>query len=257
MSTLPLVLGAYTAGYAALAHALWRRRGIVRPLRAAAFALGLATVAVALASPLDGWAEGGSLVAHMAQHELLLNVGPVLLLLGLDAQLASPLTRAVGGTIARRRRGLRALGVLGTPALALGLYVGVVAGWHVPDAYAAAAGSQVLHPLEHVSMLWVGLLFWFHLLRPLPSVRRLTTARGQAGYLLLGALGSALLAALLVGAPVSLYGESVSAGLGDQRLAGGVMMVVEMPLVLGVGYAVLLRSALRPRRGGGAAWLGT
>jgi hypothetical protein len=35
------------------------------------------------------------------------------------------------------------------------------------------------------------------------------------------------------------------------------MMAVEMPLALGVGYAVLLRAALRPRPRAGAAWLGT
>ena len=108
MTALAPVLAAYAAGYAALAHRVWRRRGVVRPLRAAAFALGLAAVAAALASPLDRWADDGSLVAHMAQHELLLNVAPVLLLLGLDAQLAAPLTRAVGGPVARRSRGLRA-----------------------------------------------------------------------------------------------------------------------------------------------------
>ena len=43
----------------------------------------------------------------------------------------------------------------------------------------------------------------------------------------------------------------------DQRLAGGLMMMVEMPLALGVGYAVLLRAALRPRGRTGDAWLAT
>jgi len=252
---LAIALGAYAAGYGALVHRLWRRRGIVRPARVAAFTLGLAAVALALASPLDTWAAEGSLVAHMAQHELLLNVAPVLLLLGLDAQLAAPLSRAVGAALARRRGGLRALRSVGAPTLAVALYVVVVAAWHLPGAYAAAAGSAVLHPLEHASLLWVGLLFWFHLLRPLPAVRRLTPP-AQLGYLLLGTAGGALLAAVLAGAPVALYPASVSAGLADQRLAGGLMMAVEMPLALAVGYAVLLRAALRPRRRMGSGWLG-
>ena len=255
---LALALAGYAVGYGALTRRLWRRRRIFRPRRAAAFALGLAGVAVALASPLDAWAADGSLLAHMAQHELLLNVAPVLLLLGLDAQLAAPLSRAIGGSLVRRDRDrrLRALALLGSPALALALYVGVVAAWHVPGAYAAAAGSALLHPLEHISLLWVGTLFWFHLLRPLPALRRLSPAR-QAGYLLLGTLGGALLAGTLAGAPVALYPQWVSSGLDDQRLAGGLMMAVEMPLALAVGYAVLLRAALRPRRGTESAWLGT
>ena len=256
MTALAPVLAAYAFGYAALAHRVWRRRGVVHPLRIAAFALGLTAVAAALASPLDGWADDGSLVAHMAQHELLLNVAPVLLLLGLDAQLAAPLTRAVGGPVARRSRGLRALALLGAPALALVLYVGVAAAWQVPAVYAAAAASPVLHPLEHLTLTWIGLLFWFHLLRPLPSVRRLAPA-GQAVFLLLGMVGGALLAAVLIGAPVALYPDAVSGGLSDQRLAGGLMMAVEMPLALGVGYAVLLRAALRPRGRAGDAWLAT
>ena len=61
---------------------------------------------------------------------------------------------------------------------------------------------------------------------------------------------------MLAGAPVALYPASVSAGLADQRLAGGLMMAVEMPLALAVGYAVLLRAALRPRRRMGSGWLG-
>jgi len=256
VTALGLVLAVYAAGYAALAHRVWRRRGVVRPLRAVAFALGLAAIAAALASPLDGWADDGSLVAHMAQHELMLNVAPVLLLLGLDAQLAAPLTRAVGGPVARNRRGLRVLGLLGAPALGLALYLGVAAAWQVPAVYGAAAASPVLHPLEHLTLVWVGLLFWFHLLRPLPSVRRLEPA-GQGVYLLIGMAGGALLAAVLIGAPTALYPGSVSSGMADQRLAGGLMMAVEMPLALGVGYAVLLRAALRGRRRTGNAWLAT
>ena len=62
---------------------------------------------------------------------------------------------------------------------------------------------------------------------------------------------------MLIGAPVALYPDAVSGGIADQRLAGGLMMAVEMPLALGVGYAVLLRAALRPRGRTGDAWLAT
>ena len=228
----------------------------MRPLRALAFALGLAAVAIALASPLDGWAAEGSLVAHMAQHELLLNVAPVLLLLGLDVQLAAPLGRAVGSTLAGRSSRLRVLRALAAPALALVLYVGVVAAWHVPGVYAAAAGSAVLHPVEHLSRSGSGCCSGFTCCARCPrSVR--SGRRRSSGTCCSGTLGSAALAALLAGAPVALYPESVSSGLDDQRLAGGLMMAVEMPLALAVGYAVLLRAALRSRRRVGSAWLGT
>ena len=254
---LGAVLLLYAGGYVLLAQRVRRRRGTVRPLRAASFALGLATIGAALASPLDGAADGGSLLAHMAQHELLLNVAPVMLLLGIDAQLAAPLTRAVGAPLARRRGGSRLLQAAGTPGVALGLYVGAMAGWHVPGVYSAAAATPVLHGIEHASYVWAGTLFWFQLLRPLPTLRRMT-AGGELPFLLGGTLGGAALAALLIGAPVSLYPAAVSGGLGDQQLAGALMMAVEMPLALAIGTVLVMRAARRARARGGPAlpWLG-
>ena len=68
----------------AMGRERWSRRtgrAMVSGLAAASFFAGLATVAVALASPLDGAAET-SLTAHMVQHVLLLAVAAPLLALG-------------------------------------------------------------------------------------------------------------------------------------------------------------------------------
>jgi cytochrome c oxidase assembly factor CtaG len=254
---LATVLLLYAGGYAALALRVRRRGGAPRPLRTASFALGLVAIGVALASPLEAAAADGSLLAHMAQHELLLNVAPVLLLLGIDARLAAPVTRALVAPLARPARGRRLLLAAGTPGVALGVFAAVIAVWHIPAVYAAAAASPVLHGIEHASYLWAGLLFWFQLLRPLPTLRRMEPA-GELLFLLGGTLAGAALAALLVGAPVSLYPEAVSGGPTDQQLAGGLMMAVEMPLALGIGTFVLMRGTRRPRarRGPEVPWLG-
>jgi putative membrane protein len=124
--------------------------------------------------------------------------------------------------------------------LALLLYVGVMWLWYVPAVYTHVSASPVLHPLGHVLFTATGLLFWFHVLRPLPALVTLTPWQKLA-YLLLGTLGGAVVAAVLVGSPHPLYGASLE----NQRLAGAVMMGVEMPLAVGAALWVFLRAIPR------------
>jgi putative membrane protein len=222
---------------------VWRRRrsrGRVDWARAGVYALGLAVIVAALDSPLDALADRGSMAAHMVQHELLGNMAPVLLLLGLDAGLARPVTRSVFGPAVRNVRGRRLLRAGNSPVLAVGLYVGVVWLWYVPSVYRTVSASSVLHPLGHILFVLTGLLFWFHVLRPLPALVTLTPSQ-KLLYLLIGTIGGAVIAAVLVGAPHPLYGATLE----NQRLAGAVMMVVEMPLALGFGLWVFLRAVPR------------
>jgi putative membrane protein len=235
---IPVVL--YGAVYTKLVLDRQRSRGRVDWARAGVYALGLAVIVIALDSPLDGLADRGSMAAHMVQHELLGNIAPVLLLLGLDAGLARPVTRPIFGPAVRSARGRRLLRAANHPVLAVGLYIGVMWLWYVPSVYRTVSASSVLHPLGHILFVLTGLLFWFHILRPLPALVTLTAAQ-KLLYLLIGTIGGALVAAVLVGAPQPLYG----AGLENQRLAGAVMMAVEMPLALGFGLWVFLRAVPR------------
>jgi putative membrane protein len=208
--------------------------------RTCAYALGLVAIVVALDSKLDALADHGSLAAHMVQHELLGNIAPILLLLGLDAALARPVTQQAFGPIIRRPGWRRALRAANSPVLAVALYVGAMWLWYVPPVYKHVSASPVLHPLGHVLFVATGLLFWFHVLRPLPALVTLTPWQKLA-YLLAGTLGGAVVAAVLVGAPHALYGASLQ----NQRLAGAVMMAVEMPLALGAALWVFLRAVPR------------
>src|SRR6202047_5438185 len=62
--------------------AIRRTRPVLFPAwRLAAFLLGLATILVAIGSPLDGFADA-LLSAHMVEHLLLMSFAPPLLLLG-------------------------------------------------------------------------------------------------------------------------------------------------------------------------------
>lgn len=88
--------------YAQLVLLRRRTSGRIDWPRMCAYTLGLLAVLVALDSKLDALADRGSLTAHMVQHELLGNLAPVLLLLGLDAALARPVTQEVFGPMIRR-----------------------------------------------------------------------------------------------------------------------------------------------------------
>jgi putative membrane protein len=231
---------AYGLLYALLVRRRRRTTGRIDWPRVCAYTLGLLAILGALDSKLDALADAGSMTAHMVQHELLGNIAPVLLLLGLDAALARPVTQELFAPIIRRpvlRRWLRAAN---SPLLAVTLYVGVMWLWYVPAVYRHVSASPVLHPLGHVLFIATGLLFWFHVLRPLPALVTLTPWR-KLGYLLVGTLGGAVVAAFLVGAPHALYGATLE----NQRFAGAVMMGVEMPLAVGAALWVFLRAVPR------------
>jgi putative membrane protein len=233
---------AYGLLYALLVRRRSRVYGRVDRRRAATYALGLVVILGALASPLDSLADDGSMVAHMVQHELIGNVAPILLLLGLDAGLARPVTRQLFGPAVHSARGRHLLRLAANPVLALGLYIGAMWLWYIPGVYQTISASSVLHPLGHILFVLTGLLFWFHVLRPLPALVTLTPAQ-KLLYLLIGMVGGSVVAAVLIGAPQALYGASLE----NQRLAGAVMMGVEMPLALGAALWVFLRAAARER----------
>ena len=209
--------------------------------RAASFLGGLAGILVALISPLDRLSDQ-LFFLHMVQHVLLLDVVPILLIGGLTKHLLRPVTR-------RLQRLERAAGPLGDPIFAIFLYVGTVWSWHVPAMYDAALQHPLVHVVEHTTYAVAGSLYWWHLLSPIRSRRRLQ-GMGPALYMAATKLLVGLLGITLVFSSGSLYpfyarhagywGLSAHA---DQALAGGVM-ALEQSLVMGIALAVLFARML-------------
>jgi putative membrane protein len=143
--------------------------------RLAAFLLGLATIWLAIASPLDGFADA-LLSAHMIEHLLLMSFVPPLLLLGYPVV---PLLRGLPRTITIHILGplirisaLRRLGhFLTTPLVAWLIMNLIFLGWHIPTAYDFALDHEHWHEFEHACFLGASLLFWFPLIRPWPASR--------------------------------------------------------------------------------------
>jgi putative membrane protein len=209
--------------------------------RMCCFAGALALALAALISPLDSLSDQ-LFFMHMVQHVLLLDLVPILAIVGLTRVLLRPATRAIG-ELERRA------GVLAHPVFAVVLYVSVIWAWHIPGAYDYALRHKAVHLLEHATFLLAGSLYWWHLLSPIRARMRLG-GLGPVVYmastkLLVGALGMGL-----AFAPSTLYSYyehharvwGISA-LTDQSLAG-ILMAVEQSIVMGIAIAVLFIRAL-------------
>lgn len=194
--------------------------------RAAAFYGGIATIAIALDTPIDAYADRLFWV-HMVQHVLLLTVAPPLLVLGRAwPQLWKPLPVPV-------RRAAARLFVLGAPLtwppVALVLLAATVGAWHVPALYDATLRNDLVHQVEHLTFVVAAILFWAPLLGAPPLRARIDLAR-RCLYLVLAIVPGWILAIVLAfeGTPLYAYASTRPGGvspLGDQELAAGVMWV--------------------------------
>jgi cytochrome c oxidase assembly factor CtaG len=220
----------------------WRRARLPRAPhppgygRLALFCSGLLVIYLALASPIDPLGEQ-LLVMHMTQHVLLLDIAPILLILGLTKGILRPITRRVR-TIEERA------GFFAHPAFAVFLYVGAMWFWHVPAMYDLALRYPNIHAIEHLSYLIAGSLYWWYLISPIRSRMR----RGGAGpivYMVTTKMLVGLLGVGLAFAPDAIYSyykhQPMYWGLThaeDQSLAG-LLMALEQSIVMGIALVVL------------------
>jgi putative membrane protein len=216
-----------------------RRPGVRRPpslWRLTLFAGGIVTILVALVSPLDSLGDQ-MMVMHMVQHMLLLDLAPILLILGLTKVLLRPVTRRLR-TIERRA------GFLGHPAFAVIFYAAMLWLWHVPALYDQAQGSDWVHALEHMCFFAAGALYWWHVLSPIRSRMRLAglgpVAYMTGGKLLVGLLGIALAFAPRVIYPFYAHQPHYwgLTPLEDQMMAG-LVMALEQSIVMGIALVLL------------------
>ncbi len=204
--------------------------------RLALFGAGLAAILAALVSPIDSL--GGELMLmHMVQHILLLDIAPILLILGLNKVLLRPVTRRLNA-VERRA------GHLFHPAFAVLAYAGFMWAWHVPSMYDAALNDAGVHAFEHLCFSVAGSLYWWHVLSPIRGRMRLG-GMGPIGYMVSTKLLVGVLGVALAFAPSSIYAFyqhkphywGLSAGE-DQSLAG-LVMALEQSIVMGVALVWL------------------
>jgi len=220
------------------------------PWRLACFLGGIATLFIAVASPLDTFSET-ILFMHMAQHYVLMSIAPPLLLFGAPVV---PMLRGLPRWLIRLLRPLFASGALPAigrfltrPRIALSAMAIAYIGWHIPRAYEFALASENWHNFEHACFFFTNLMFWWPVLRPWPW--RSTQSRWIiVPYLMLGDVVNTLVSAFLCFSGRLLYPSynfsprpfGLSA-LDDQIAAGAFMwvcgtMVYLLPAVIMVLY---------------------
>lgn len=155
-----LVLTVYAMG-------LVRRPGAfeARPWRHAAFFWGVFATFLALASPLDGFADHLFFV-HQIQHTLLREVGPMLVGISqpqgvLIAGLPSWLRRGGLAPVLASRPTRAIFGFLTRPIVVTPLFVASLYGWQWPPLHNLAIMNEAVHYVMHLTMLAAGLLFFW------------------------------------------------------------------------------------------------
>jgi cytochrome c oxidase assembly factor CtaG len=126
-----------------------------------------------------------------------------------------------------------------------------VIGWHIPAAFELAQRSATWHAAQNASFVVTGLLFWWPVIQPWPTARRLSREMIPL-YLFAATLPCDALSAFLVFSDRVVYHrhlvDPARAGLGalaDQQAAGAFMWVAITFLYL-VPALVLTVRALSP-----------
>ena len=242
---IPVIAAAVAALLFAQAVVRLRRRGrsdLAGWDRIALFAAGLGVSLFAVVGPLDRLADDKLLSAHMAQHVLIGDLGPALMITALRGPLlVFFLPAAVLAPLARSRRVRSVVSTLLRPRVAFSLWTANLAIWHVPYLYDLALAHQGLHDFEHLCWAFTGVLVWTLLVDP-GSHKRLTVGGRVALAAAMFAAGQILTDVLVFSfSPLypAYHGAYGISALTDQQLAGIVMMVEQL-LTLGTCVALLL-----------------
>ena len=205
----------FTVAAAGLAYGRAVRRTRRWPAhRSACFGAGLVVLAVALATPLETWADRLQSV-HMAQHMLLLLVAPPLLCAGAPATLALRTLRPP----ARRR--LASVLRLVHPAVGIVAFAVALLAVHLTPLFEAGG---IVHVAEHVALVTAGQLFWSPLVGADPhgvgAAGRIAAA--LAAMAPMGALSAVLLTTGRRGAAVVMW------------VGGGLVLTVAVLVLAGL-----------------------
>jgi putative membrane protein len=214
---------------------LWARAGIGKSIsirQAACFSIGMASLFIALISPIDVFSDELSWM-HMIQHMILVGISAPLLVLGSPFMVALwvfPLSwRHAYGRMKRRVESWKpARYLLWQPLLMWSLFAFTLWIWHLPKLYEATLYNDLFHDFQHFTFVLVSCLFWRVLLDP---VSRLRLGRGTGVlYLFLTSLHATLLGVFMTFAPKVWYPfyerrapRWKLSALEDQQIAGLIM----------------------------------
>jgi putative membrane protein len=203
------------------------------------YVAGLVVLEIAVSPPVDTLSDQ-LLVAHMAEHLLIGDIAALLLVLGMTGPLIAPLLR--NPVISRLR-------VLAHPVVAIVVWAVNFYVWHDPYLYQAALRHDALHALEHATFLAFGMAVYMALLGPLPKPAWFNNAARLVFIVAVRLAGTVLANILVFGGtvfyPIYRSGDALwhISSSADQVAAGGLMMVEESFLTIGLFCWLFLRVA--------------
>jgi putative membrane protein len=235
---------------------------VLRTWRLAALVGGLFSLWAAAESPLAAL-EHRFLTVHMVKHLVLMTVAAPLILLGLPPIiLLNGLPKYIVNRVLvplLRSAPVRTTGrMVGHPAFCWVASTAAVIGWHVPALFELGLRSARWHGVEQACFLLAGLLFWWPVVQPWPSLVRWPRWSVPL-YLFLATLPCDALSAFLTFCDRVVYPHYLSAhqafstsALADQERAGALMWVCITFAYL-VPAAVVTIQMLSPRERHGIA----
>jgi putative membrane protein len=232
-----LVLGT-EALYLRALHVL-RGRGVGVPaFQIVLWHLGIALWGIGFFSPIHTLGDD-LLSAHMAQHLLIADLAAPLLLAGArNPVLMFLLPRPALVTLARSGWPRRAFRRLRHPLVAIPVYAVVLYGWHFSVLFQAAVRNPLVHALQHMSFVAIGILVWWSALEP--KRRRMRGELWKIPYLLGARMIGMMLGMSFVLIRVPIYTGVYGAGerrfglsaIADQQIAGALMVTLDILIMV-------------------------
>ncbi len=226
--------GLYLRAVRVLAHRGYR----VSRWQQTAWWSGLGLMGLALMGPTSGYVTK-LLVAHMAEHLLIADIGAPLLLVGLRTPVLQNYLPPTFMRPLSRSKGLKRFGhAISRPWTAIAIYLVVLYFWHFSFAFEAALRNGLVHALQHQSFVAISLLVWWSAIEP--GRRRLPGELWKIPYIFAMRMISMFLGTALVfshtpwyrgyyGASARQFGMSP---LEDQQIAGGMMMSLDIVIIM-------------------------
>jgi putative membrane protein len=184
---------------------------------------GLATLWVALETPIDTISDHYLDSVHMLQHVLLGFIAPPLLLLSLSPSMVARLVRIPG------------LRFITEPVQTQVVAGAVMVVWHLPALYDATLASEEVHILEHLTFIAGGTLLYWPIIEATSSHSSWHMSPvGKLVYMLIATLPQDGVALVLIFSRVPFYEFYAKAprliegftALIDQTMAGAVLMIL-------------------------------
>jgi cytochrome c oxidase assembly factor CtaG len=200
--------------------------------------MGIALWAIGFFSPVHTLSDD-LLSAHMAQHLLIADLAAPLLLAGLrNPVLMFYLPRPALVTLARSGWPRRAFRRLRSPLVAIPVYALFLYGWHFSIFFDAAVRNPLVHALQHMTFVWIGILVWWSALEP--KRRRMRGELWKIPYMLGARMVGMMLGMSFVLIRVPIYTGVYGSGerkfglspIQDQQIAGAMMVTVDILIMV-------------------------